>query len=166
MSGCSLEAAVVGAVPKDRYELARRAVSRRSRSGTLPAEEVSLDLAAGGFGQRVNEMYPARVGVRGEFVLDELLEFPGEFLGALAGVAEHDKGLDDLAAPVAIISANGTSPGRERPPLTMRHGGSAGISLPGSSLARWSSPATTTAAPLLASRKAMAAGANAVNSGT
>lgn len=48
----------------------------------------------------------------------------------------------------------------------MRQGGSAGMPPTGSSLARWSSSATTTLAPLPASRNAIAGGANAVNSGT
>jgi len=51
-----------------------------------------------GFSAAGRRSVPGWVGVRGELVLDELLESLVSSAVALAGVAEHREGLDDLVA--------------------------------------------------------------------
>src|SRR3954451_2461847 len=74
----------------------------RSGSGDLGAtalaQDVSLHLAAGGLGQLVDEVHGPRKGVRGELLLDHLLEFGGERLVATVATAEDDERLQNLPA--------------------------------------------------------------------
>jgi hypothetical protein len=76
----------------------------RSRGPDLGAtsltEDVALHLAAGRLGQRVDEVHAARVGVRGELPLDQLLQFGGEQLVPGVVRAKDDEGLQDLAAQI------------------------------------------------------------------
>src|SRR4051794_6451236 len=68
---------------------------RRSYRSMQPK---ALQLAGLGAGQRVDELDQARVLVRCDGLLDEVLQRPGHLRPGGVPVAQDDKGLDDLAA--------------------------------------------------------------------